>query len=141
MVEVLDNCVIFNDGIHRAIADKLSRAERTIVLHHGEKMLFGQNREQGLVLDGLKLKAVTVGQDGYTSDDVLVHDAHEQDMTLHLMLALMKDDLPVAMGVIRDVKAPTYDASVARQISEVQATKPVRKLRDLLLSGEVWEIK
>jgi hypothetical protein len=39
------------------------------------------------------------------------------------------------------VEAPAYDASVAQQISEVQATKPVRKLRDLLLSGEVWEIK
>jgi 2-oxoglutarate ferredoxin oxidoreductase subunit beta len=62
-------------------------------------------------------------------------------MTLHMMLAMMRDPLPVAMGVIRDVEAPAYDECVARQISEVQANKPVRKLHDLLMSGEVWEIK
>ncbi|MDR3193996.1 MAG: 2-oxoacid:ferredoxin oxidoreductase subunit beta [Tannerella sp.] len=141
VVEVLDNCVIFNDGIHKVISDKTFRAEKTILLRHGEKMLFGQNREKGLVLDGLKLKAVTVGEEGYTLEDVLVHDVHEKNMTLHMMLAMMRDDLPVAMGVIRDVEAPTYDESVARQISEVQTRKPIRKLRELLLSGEVWEIK
>ncbi|MDR2041675.1 MAG: 2-oxoacid:ferredoxin oxidoreductase subunit beta [Tannerella sp.] len=141
VVEVLDNCVIFNDGIHKAISDKTFRAEKTIVLRHGEKMLFGLNREKGLVLDGLKLKAVTVGEDGYTPEDILVHDAHEQDLTLHLMLAMMSDPLPVATGVIREVEAPAYDESVAQQINEVQAKTPVRKLHDLLMSGETWEIK
>ncbi|MDR3269509.1 MAG: 2-oxoacid:ferredoxin oxidoreductase subunit beta [Tannerella sp.] len=141
VVEVLVNCVIFNDSIHKSITDKAFRAEKTIFLRHGEKMLFGKEQEKGLVLDGLRLKAVTVGQDGYTLDDILVHDARENDTTLHLMLAMMKDELPVAMGVIRDVEAPTYDASVAQQISDVQARKPVRKLHDLLMSGEIWEIK
>ncbi|MDR1407179.1 MAG: 2-oxoacid:ferredoxin oxidoreductase subunit beta [Tannerella sp.] len=141
VVEVLVNCVIFNDGIHKQISEKAFRAERTIFLRHGEKMLFGQNNEKGLVLDGLKIKAVTVGQDGYAPDDILVHDAHEKDVTLHNMLALMKDDLPLATGVIREVDAPTYDESVARQIAEVQARNPVRKLHDLLMSGETWEVK
>jgi 2-oxoglutarate ferredoxin oxidoreductase subunit beta len=141
VVEVLVNCVIFNDSIHKSITEKAFRADKTVFLRHGEKMLFGQEQEKGLVLDGLKLKAVTIGQDGYTLDDILVHDAHEKDVTLHMMLALMKDDLPVATGVIRDVEAPVYDASVAQQISDVQARKPVRKLHDLLMSGEIWEIK
>ncbi|MDR1332386.1 MAG: 2-oxoacid:ferredoxin oxidoreductase subunit beta [Tannerella sp.] len=141
VVEVLVNCVIFNDGIHRQVSEKAYRAGRTISLRHGEKMLFGQNGEKGLVLDGLRIRAVTVGEDGYTMDDVLVHDAHEKDVTLHNMLALMKDDLPIAVGVIREVDAPTYDESVARQIAEVQAKSPIRTLRDLLMSGETWEVK
>jgi 2-oxoglutarate ferredoxin oxidoreductase subunit beta len=141
VVEVLVNCVIFNDGIHRQVSGKDFRAERTIFLKHGEKMLFGQDNEKGLVLDGLKIKAVTVGQDGYSPDDILVHDAHEKDVTLHSMLALMKDDLPVATGVIRDVEAPTYDESVTRQIADVQTKKTVRTLHELLMSGETWEVK
>jgi 2-oxoglutarate ferredoxin oxidoreductase subunit beta len=141
VVEVLVNCVIFNDGIHKQISEKVFRAEKTIFLKHGEKMLFGQDNEKGLVLDGLKIKAVTVGQDGYALDDILVHDAHEKDVTLHNMLALMKDDLPVATGVIRDVEAPAYDEAVARQIADVQTKKPVRTLHDLLMSGETWEVK
>ncbi len=78
VTEVLVNCVIFNDGIHKGIVDKEYRADRTIFLRHGEKMVYGANMDKGLVLDGLKLKSVTIGQDGYTMDDVLVHDAHER---------------------------------------------------------------
>lgn len=141
VVEVLVNCVIFNDGIHKQITDKAYRAEKTIFLRHGEKMLFGENNRKGLVLDGLQLKAVTVGEDGYTLDDILVHDARTPNNTLHMMLAMMGEDLPVALGVIRDVEAPVYDVEVEKQIAEVQTVKPVRKLHDFLMSGEVWEVK
>ncbi|OAV71968.1 2-oxoglutarate ferredoxin oxidoreductase subunit beta [Bacteroidales bacterium Barb4] len=141
VVEVLVNCVIFNHGIHKHITDKEYRAERTIFLRHGEKMLFGKDNEKGLVLDGLKLKAVTVGKDGYTLDDILVHDAHEKDIALHLMLSLMKDDMPLALGVIREVEAPCYDEAVAGQIAEVQAKNPARTLKEVLMKGEVWEVK
>lgn len=141
VTEVLVNCVIYNDGTHKAIADREFRADRTILLRHGEKMIFGKEKDKGLVLDGLKLKAVTIGQDGYTMDDILVHDAHEKDVTLHNMLAMMSDDLPVALGVIRDVDAPAYDESVHRQIADVKAQKPARTLQKMLMSGETWEIK
>ena len=141
VTEVLVNCVIFNDGIHKKIVDKEFRADRTIFLRHGEKMLFGKDNEKGIVLEGLKLKAVTIGQDGYTLDDVLVHDAHEKDNTLHMMLAMMGEDMPIALGVIRDVDAPTYDEAVHQQIEDVQAKNPIRNLQDYLMSGEIWEVK
>ena len=69
-------------------------------------------------------------------DDVLVHDAHEKDNTLHMMLAMMSGDMPIALGVIRDVEGPTYDEAVHQQIEEVQAKNPTRKLHDLLMKGE-----
>ncbi len=143
VVEVLVNCVIFNDGIHKDITDKDYRAERTIFLRHGEKMIFGKEENKGIVLDGLKLKTVTLGEDGYTLDDVLVHDAHAQDLTLHTMLAMMTNEsgLPIALGVIRDIEAPVYDRCVDQQVKDVQAKNPTRKLHDLLMKGEVWEVK
>lgn len=140
VIEVLVNCIIFNTGTHSSIADKEFRAEKTINLRHGEKMIFGKDMDKGLVLDGLKLKVVTIGQDGYTMDDILVHDAHEKDNTLHNMLAMMKGDLPVAMGVIREVAAPVYDQCVHQQIEDVKALKPERTLHEVLMSGETWEI-
>ena len=141
VIEVLVNCIIFNDGAHNPLNDKASRAERTIYLKHGEKMLFGANNDKGLVLDGFNLKAVTVGQDGYTFDDVLVHDAKAKDPGLQIKLAMMSSDMPVALGVIRDVDALTYDEEVEKQIAEVQAKNPVRKLTDFLMKGDIWEIK
>ncbi|GAB6011768.1 2-oxoacid:ferredoxin oxidoreductase subunit beta [Viscerimonas tarda] len=143
VVEVLQNCVIFNDDIHDKIVNKAWRDERTITLKHGEKMLFGANKDKGIVADGWNLKAVTLGEEGYTIDNVLVHDAKAADNTLHTKLAIMHngDGMPLALGVIRDVDAPVYDAEVEKSIKEVQKKKPFKSLHDFLMSGEVWEIK
>lgn len=142
VVEVLQNCVIFNNGIHNFITDKEHRAERTIHLRHGEKMLFGKDLERGLVRDGFLLKAVTVGQDGYTLDDVLVHDAHCTSNFLHQQLAMMDGhDLPLAIGVIRDVDSPVYDREVEQQVEEVRAKHGFDKLRDMILAGDTWTVE
>lgn len=141
VVEFLQNCVIFNNGIHNYITDRETRAERTIHLVHGEKMLFGKNNERGLVQDGFLLKAVTLGEDGYTIDDVLVHDAHTRSNFLHQQLAMMDGhELPLAIGIIRDVESPVYNEEIENQITEVCGRKNFGSLRDMILSGETWTV-
>ena len=142
VVEILQNCVIFNHGIHNHITDKEFRADRTIHLRHGEKMIFGKEQNMGIVQDGFLLKAVEIGKDGYTIDDVLVHDAHCQSNFLHQQLAMMDGyDLPLAVGVIRDVDALVYNEEIDKQIEEVRAKKNFSSLRDMILAGETWEVK
>ena len=142
MVEILQNCMIFNNGIHNFITDRETRADRTIHLVHGEKMLFGKEMNRGIVQDGFGLKAVTLGEDGCTIDDVLVHDAHCESNFLHQQLAMMDGhELPLAVGVIRDVESLTYDEEVAKQVDDVRAKKNIKCLRDLVLSGETWTVE
>ena len=142
VVEILQNCVIYNNGIHNFITDREHRAERTIHLVDGQKMLFGKDNERGLVRDGFLLKAVEIGKDGYTIDDVLVHDAHCKSNFLHQQLAMMDGtDLPLAIGVIRDVEAPVYNDEVDRQVEEVRAAHGFDSLRSMILAGETWEVK
>ncbi len=142
VVEMLQNCVIFNNGIHNYISDREFREERTIHLRHGEKMLFGKEHNKGLVRDGFLLKAVEIGKDGYTIDDVVVHDAHTQSNFLHQQLAMMDGySLPLAVGVIRDVESPVYNEEVDHQIEEVRAKKGFSSLREMVLAGEHWEVK
>lgn len=142
VVEILQNCVIFNHGIHNHISDKEFRADRTIHLRHGEKMIFGKEQNMGIVQDGFLLKAVEIGKDGYTIDDVLVHDAHCQSNFLHQQLAMMDGyDLPLAVGVIRDVEGLTYNEEIDKQVAEVRAKKNFTSLRDMILAGETWEVK
>ncbi|MDE6271114.1 MAG: 2-oxoacid:ferredoxin oxidoreductase subunit beta [Muribaculaceae bacterium] len=142
VVEILQNCVIFNNGIHASVTDREHRAERTIHLRHGEKMLFGKDNERGLVQDRFLLKAVTVGEDGYTLDDVLVHDAHTPSNFLHQQLAMMDgNELPLAVGVIRDVESPSYNDTLQAQVADVRARKSFSSLRDMILAGSTWEVK
>ena len=142
VIEVLQNCVIFNDGIHDVVADKEVREERTIVLKHGEPMVFGKGNDKGLILDGLKLKVVRLGENGITENSLLVHDATEPNPGIQYMLANMRyPEYPVALGVIRAMTGPTYETAVEDQIKEVQKTARIKSMEDLMNSGSVWEVE
>lgn len=139
VTEALVNCVIFNNKTHADYADtKAVRAEHTIHLEHGKPMIFGAQKDKGIILDGLKLKVVKIG-DEYGINDILVHDAHCEDTTLHTMLAKMKyPEFPVAVGIIRQVDRPTYNDEVERQIKENK--KENYTANSLFTSGETWSV-
>ncbi len=141
VVEVLQNCVIFNDGIHDSVADKEVRDDRTLILKHGQPMIFGKNHDKGLILDGLKLKVVKIGEDGITEKDIIVHDATEPNPGIQYMLANMRyPEFPVALGVIRSVEGITYDSAMTEQITEVKKTSKIKCMDDLLTSGSTWNV-
>ena len=103
--EILQNCVIFNNGAYDAIYKKEERQKNAIYVRHGEPLVFGENNEYGLMQQGFGLKVVKIGENGVTINDILVHDAHAEDDTLQLKLAMMDNEhgFPVALGGIRDV--------------------------------------
>jgi 2-oxoglutarate ferredoxin oxidoreductase subunit beta len=141
VVEVLQNCVIFNDGVHDDITAKEVRDDRTIILKNGQPMIFGAEMDKGLILEGLKLKVVKLGENGITEKNILVHDAFEPNPGIQYMLANMKyPEYPVALGVIRSVPGPTYDRSVEEQINEIQKTSEIKCMNDLLVSGSTWTV-
>lgn len=141
VVEVLQNCVIFNDGVHNAITDPVYRAERQLILEHGKPMIFGEENDKGLIFDKGKLKVVKIGENGVTADDILIHDAHEPDPSVHMSLINMQlPEFPVAFGVIRSVPSLVYDVEVEAQIEQVQQKRKIKCVDDLLRSGNTWEV-
>lgn len=141
VVEVLQNCIIFNDGIHAEISDPKMREERQIFLKHGEPMIFGTEKNKGLMFDKAMLKVVTIGENGVTLDDILIHDVTEPYGYVHQQLIGMKlPEYPIAMGVIRAVEAPVYDQMMEQQIAEVQSKSKIKSIDDLLNSGNTWVV-
>ena len=141
---VLQNCVIFNDKVHLDITDKEHREDRTIVLRHGEPMVFGKNRDKGLVIDreNLKLKVVEIGKGGITIDDILVHNAENPNPGIHMMLVNMKyPEMPIALGVIRAAKDSTYDDNVRDQVLAVREKATIKNMDELLHSGSTWTVE
>ncbi len=142
MIEILQNCVIFNDKTHAAITARENKDEFQLHLEHGKPMIFGKEKIKGLVLDGFKLKIATIGEDGITEEDILVHDAHEEDTTLHSMLIRLRaPEFPVALGVIRAVRASTYDQRVLDQIEQAREVAKIQSVDDLLNSGDTWIVE
>ncbi len=142
VVEILQNCMIYNNGVHDAITDPAFREDRQLLLKQGEPMLFGKDNRKGLTFSGGKLRVVTLGEEGITEKDLLVHDATDPDPLMHMALIGMGlPDFPVAFGVIRSVEAPVYDRDMAAQITAIKAERKITGMDELLLSGNTWEIK
>jgi 2-oxoglutarate ferredoxin oxidoreductase subunit beta len=142
VVEVLQNCIIFANQVHREITGKDVRADHQIYLKHGEPMIFGAEQNKGLVMEKGRLKAVTIGENGYTLDDILIHDVEDPDDTTHYMLARMSlPELPVAMGVIRSYETTVYESLLESQIASAKEKSRIKTVNDLLHSGHTFEVE
>lgn len=141
VVEVLQNCVIYNDKAHGYLTDKVHKEDRQLILEHGKPMIYGKDRDKGIVLDGMRLKTVTIGENGITEDDILVHDAHSKSPLLHLLIGNMAyPEFPVALGIIRKVETETYEEKLDKQMQQVKEKATNKSVKDLLYSGNTWKV-
>lgn len=139
LIEVLQNCVIFNDGCYTQFTDKSVREDKQLFVEHGKPMIFGKNKDKGLVLNRLTLEVVTIGENGITEQDLLVHNAKEQDPTLHQMLVRLQ--YPLVTGIIRSCDDITLEEREDVLTAEVKSKSKFRKTDDLFFSGDTYEIK
>lgn len=139
ILEVLQNCVIFNDGCFANFTNKNDKEDKQIYLEHGKPMIFGKERDKGLVLNNLKLEVVTIGENGVTEEDILVHNAKEKDPTLHQMLVRL--EYPLATGVIRSYEDVTLEEREDELTKQVKANSKFKETNDLFFSGEVYFVK
>jgi 2-oxoglutarate/2-oxoacid ferredoxin oxidoreductase subunit beta len=141
IVEILANCVIFNNKIHGLITSRETKDDSQIYLKAGEKMIFGAENNKGLILRGRTLEPVVIGENGITEDDILVHDPYEPNPGIHTMLCEMKPPhFPAALGVIRSVAAETLEEAVWNSVEHEKKTSKLKSVDDLLRSGNTWTI-
>ncbi len=142
VVEVLQNCVIYSDKAFENITAKNIRDDVQLWLKHGEPMIFGRNRDKGIVLgERDKLRVVTIGVDGVKKEDIMIHDQYRKDPGIHRMLGRMSPPkYPMAFGVIRSAPFNTYDRLMEDQIEYDKKASSIKNVDDLLNSGDTWEI-
>lgn len=137
-IEILQNCPVFNDGIFDLITDRKTGPAYQLWLEHGQPMKFGPNAEKGLRLKPatLSLEVVTIGENGVTDADLVIHD--ETNPSLAWMLA----DLPdvVALGVIYRQPGPVYNESLQRQRELAEERFGAPDLHALLRQGHTWTV-
>ena len=113
-----------------------------LVLEHGRPMIFGKDRDKGIRLSGLHPEVVTIGENGITEADLLVHDEHAEEPYLALMLSRMFwPAYPVPVGVLRSVERPTHDSLIEDQIATAIARNGAGDLADVLNGGETWTVE
>lgn len=140
-VEIFQNCIVYNDGVFDRFTDKSVQDDAQIHVEHGKPLLFGKARDKGLRLDPktLSLSVVTLGQDGVSEGDILVHDETNKVMA-QLLAAMEPPHFPVALGVLYCSPMPTYEGAVQSQIEQAKTKQPSAALQDLLRRGNTWTV-
>ena len=142
-VEVLQNCNIFNDGAWRDFTDREVREDRMLFLEHGQPMIFGKDRDKGIRLAGLHPEVVTIGENGVTEADLLVHDEQADgavpgaDAVAHVLAGLPGPGRDPAGGPAADPRPPHRGADRGRDRQEWRRGPRRRAQRRRDLDGRV----
>ncbi len=143
LLEIYQNCNIFNDAAFEIFTDKSSKMEAGLFLEHGQPLLFGNDKNYGIRLDGYKPQLVSMSD--YGAGDLWIHD--EQDLFKAQILTRLFDNpekeghLPRPFGVFYANERPTYEDAMKLQIEEVIASKGKGNLDKLLEGKETWVIE
>ncbi len=140
-VEILQNCIVFNDGAYATLTDKGTRDDARVLLEHGKPLRFGKDLGKGIRMRGMQLEVVQIGADGVTEADLLVHDERAAHSGLAFLLSQFDTgELPVPLGVFRAVRKDTYDELNLQLHQDARARKGDGRLAALLQGGETWTI-
>lgn len=118
-LEVFQNCNIFNDGAFEDFIGRKVRDDRLVYLEPGKPLIFGKERNKGIMLDGFSPKVVTIGENGISESDLLVWDATDPTLA-YLMSNLEFPDFPVPVGTFMEVSRPTYEDTLLDQIANAR---------------------
>ncbi len=143
-VEIYQNCPVFNDGAFFAYSDKETKKEQAIYVEHGKPLVFGNNEEKGIKLDGLTPVIVDIKASNVSANDLWIHD--EKDKTKANLLSRFFDTLfngehfPRPFGVFYAEERPVYEEGMAEQISSIQNKKGKMSLNKILSGDKTWKI-
>lgn len=140
-IEILQNCVIFNDKTWDPIAGRKTRDDQLLFLEKGQPLKFGKDKSRGIRLTGFDPEIVELDEN--TPDDqLIIHDpANHSPLYTQMLVNMGYPDLPSPMGVFRQLERPTYEDCVQGQVEEAQDRLGKGALQELLISEDSWTVE
>jgi 2-oxoglutarate ferredoxin oxidoreductase subunit beta len=138
LLEIYQNCNVFNDGAFFGMTDKQTKENQTLFLEHGQPLLFGENQEKGIILDGLR--PVVVSMDEYSKEDLWIHDETDRAKA-SLLSRFFDNDLPRPFGVLYCEQRECYEDALHNQIDKSVELKGKGNLNDLLSGNNSWTVE
>lgn len=140
VVEVYQNCNVFNDGAWSYAQDKSTRQDTTIELEHGKPLIFGKNRDKGIRLNGLTPEIVDLSSGKYSTDDLLFHDEKADPALVNVLTRMQHPEFPEPIGVFRAIDQPDYESQVDEQIHQATQKRGAGELNRLFHAGDTWQV-
>ena len=137
LLEIYQNCNVFNDGAFFGMTDKATKMNQTLFLEHGQPLVFGENKDKGIRLDGFK--PIIVSLEDCSIDDLWIHDEKDR-VKAGLLTRFFDVDFPRPFGVFYSEDRPTYEDALVQQIDNAIEHKGQGNLDELLKGSNIWTI-
>jgi len=140
IVEVMVKCAVYGDELFDSLVSSGAKNAHTIVLKDKEPLIFGENRDKGIVIDDFEPKIVSLNE--VNRKNLLVHDVHRNNANLAYMLSSMPfPEFPLPIGIFRQVGKPTYEEALHEQEQKIIAEQRQLGLLDIFTDRGTWELK
>jgi len=137
LLEIYQNCNVFNDGAFFGMTDKATKMNQTLFLENKKPLVFGENKDKGIRLEGFK--PVIVSLNDFSLEDLWVHDENDR-VKAGLLTRFFDADFPRPFGVFYCEKRPTYEDALVQQIEDAIEAKDKGDLDFLLKGSNTWTI-
>ena len=136
LIEIYQNCIVYNDDVFNSFTEKSSAPDRQIHLKDKEPMLFGTEKTKGLALnaDNSKLEVIDLKTNKKEENRILIHDINNKTQA-YLLAEMNQNTMPVALGVLYNIKKPTLDKYYNNRLNEHN-----NKIGDVIEKGQTWTI-
>jgi len=140
-VEILQNCVIFNDKGFGDVSERTRRAEATLRMEEGKPLIFGTDRNKGIRMQGWQPEIVTLDEGGVAEADLLVHNPSTESRTYaNILSSLEAPEFPTPIGIFRRVQRATYDELLEQQVEPSEKLPNAAELSQLIAGSETWDV-
>lgn len=144
LVEIYQNCNIFNDGAFSTFTDKTEKKDNSVYLEHGKPLVFGAEMDKGIILDGFQAKIVSLKDDNVSMDDLWVHDENDRNKA-NILVRFFEDNAtdanvrPRPFGIFYQEERTTYEESLKQQLNQEVELKGAPDLNKLLAGSNTWK--
>jgi 2-oxoglutarate ferredoxin oxidoreductase subunit beta len=144
VIEILQNCPVYNDGEWEQVENKTTRARHALPLRHGEPLVFGDpGSRRGIRIQDGTPRVVELADDADPREEgIVVHDDFAPSVSYAFALASMAPPaFPTPVGVFRQFRRPSYDVLLEEQVESAVRERGRGDLKALLQSGDTWTVE
>lgn len=139
IIEILTNCIIFNDDAFYPFETKSIKEDHVIFLNENQPLIYGKNKDKGLFLKNMKLHIADLNKN--KKEKIIIHNLKEESLVTHFLLTqIIYPIYPLPIGILRKIDKPTFNDILYEHIEKKKRSSKIKNVDDLLRSGDTWEI-
>lgn len=140
IIEILTNCIIFNDGIFTPFEQKDKKADTTLVLSNDQPLVFGSKSDKGIIFENWTPKIINFINDTDKEKLIIHNSKSNSNIYFELLASLKYPEFPLILGIFKNISNKTYEKILLEKKEYTRENSKIKNIKDLMDGGDTWII-